>query len=304
MRILKLLIFNFFVVGNLVGQTYHPLIRPSIYWEVLNGDGQEICQYSGGSRYYFQGDTTISGKTYKLIKANPIVSLATSPPAPPNSYCPPFAVNLTSVSIQPVFIREDSSAKKVYMYDYTYGDTLLYDFNLTDGDTLISAAGGIEYRLAVDSVRTIALLNGDFRKKFYLSNGANYIESIGGSEGLQFSVNNFGIGLGYWNEPLCLMENNVQLWGDQCLGTVSVREIDLDRISVFPNPAADFIYIAGKVPSQATLIIADVTGRIVHSKTIYNHEERIDISFLSTGSYIYKVEVINKNMFGKLIVVK
>ncbi len=311
MRKLNVIIFIFFLVYNVIGQTYNPLIRPNIYWEVLNGDGHLICNYSGGYRYYFQGDTTILGKTYFKILGNPLVSIATSPPAPAGQYCPPFALNQSDTYNQNIFIREDSVAKKVYVYESNYGDTLLYDFNLTDGDTLKSASNTAgPYKLRVDSVRITSLLSGALRKIFYFHHIANNnrsycIESIGGSEGLQFHLYNPAEFFGYWHKPICFAENNIPLWGNQCASILGVEEIkSIDLIKVFPNPASNYLQMDSNNGIGATFIVMDLTGRIVLTKKINNNKERIDISILPSGVYIYKNINLNQTVTGKFVVAK
>src|SRR5690348_1309483 len=96
------------------GQTYHPLIQNNTFWDVLNTDMTQVqpCTYHNGFRYYFQGDTLIAGHQYKILRAYSVVSTNTS--APPNLFCPPFAVDTSKKSITG-FIREDSIGKKVFI---------------------------------------------------------------------------------------------------------------------------------------------------------------------------------------------
>jgi hypothetical protein len=69
------------------GQGYHPLIRPNLKWQVMQGDGTQICNLSNGENYFLNGDTTILGTTYKKVSYNTIV------PLNPGPYCPPFGIN-------------------------------------------------------------------------------------------------------------------------------------------------------------------------------------------------------------------
>ncbi|MBK7683545.1 MAG: hypothetical protein IPJ26_14245 [Bacteroidetes bacterium] len=146
-------------------QNYYPLIRPNLVWQILHGDGAYICNLRDGHQYSFQGDTLVSGFIYQKIYYNPIIALIGNP------YCPPFAVDGNSPANFGGSMREDTIARKVFIYDYsTNSEELIYDFSLVAGDTLNSLMGA---QLIVDSVSTINLTNGDLRKIFYLNSGEN-----------------------------------------------------------------------------------------------------------------------------------
>ncbi|MBK7964212.1 MAG: hypothetical protein IPK10_02065 [Bacteroidetes bacterium] len=195
-------------------QNYYPLIRPNLVWQILHGNGAYICDKKDGHQYFFQGDSIISGFTYQKIYFNPIISLIVNP------YCPPFAVDGSSTAFYGGLMKEDTISRKVFIYNYSINsEELLYDFNLVTGDTLNSNLP--EVLVIVDSVGLISLPNGGLRKIFYLDSGENYIESIGGSQGIQFQLYQ---GLGFWEIPICISENNIPIWGGQCFGTVGINE--------------------------------------------------------------------------------
>lgn len=282
MRKFYLTTINLFFACIIFGQTYYPLIRPNKIWNVQHGDGSQICSLSGGDQYFFQSDTTILGLQYEIIRSYPIVNTIAGP------YCPPFAVDNNIPSIK-AFMREDTIAKKVYVYDQSNNaDALLYDFNLIAGDTLSSFYAGLGTPLVVDSVSTTTLLNGAVRKIFYLDNSEFYVESIGGSQGLWFPIMQ---GIGYWEVPTCVSENNIQLWGNQCYGTLGIEETSENKfLQVFPNPSQEFLQIKCSIPSKATFTVFDLTGRIIMTKMLSESSEVIDIKELSADTYIYDFE--------------
>ncbi len=69
-------------------------------------------------------------------------------------------------------MREDTIAKKVFIYEEWCGDALLYDFSLDVNDTLLTVFSS---PLVVDSIRYVNLLNGEERKIFYFS-GCNWMD--------------------------------------------------------------------------------------------------------------------------------
>jgi hypothetical protein len=268
----------------------------------MYGYGAAWCSLEGGAHYFFQGDTVIQGKQYQIIFRNQIVT-ANGNPIP---YCAPFLINSNN-SFLAGFIREDTLAKKVFVFDQMNNlDALLYDFTLSPGDTLNSDYATMGVNLIVDSIGTISLLNGDLRRIFYLGplengpNGIFYIEGIGGSGGLQ---NGLVFALGHWGIPQCIKENSIQIYGNECIGFVGLEEnSNQNMMRVFPNPAQDFIDLEINDYNGRTFYLKDLAGRIIFRKMLNEKLERIDISDLSSGSYFYSVSGESQNSVGKIIV--
>lgn len=59
----------------------------------------------------------------------------------------------------------------------------------------------------------------------------------------------------------------------------------LQRITVYPNPASQNIFISN-LPTQTNCKLFDATGRVVLNKTLLNTEENLNVSHLSTGIYL------------------
>jgi hypothetical protein len=284
MKKLLLLILLLTAIQTL-GQNYHPLIRPNLYWQVLDGSGSQICFLTSGARYFFQGTTTVSGIQYNLIYENFIVQTNAGP------FCPPFAVDSSSTIFSGSLMREDTLAKKVFVYDQsTTSDALLYDFNLMAGDTLHSDYASQGSTLIVDSVSNVTLLDGSVRKIFYLNNNEYYIESIGGSQGIQFPLVQ---GIGFWEVPTCVSENSIQLWGSQCFGFVGIDEVnDNSLVQAHPNPFDNSLTITTKNNEQSEITLYDMLSRKVSEQTFKN-SATINTNQLSKGIYFY--EVRNQN---------
>jgi hypothetical protein len=300
MKKIQLLILSFLFSSALFSQAYHPLIRPNIYWDVMRVSKSEWCGYNGGERYLFSGDTTVNGVDYHLIIAHPVGGTS----IPGGNYCPPFAVILTIkldqfVGYYSVLIREDVTAKKVFVYDKQKGESLLYDFNLTKGDSLKT----VKFSTSVDSVGIVKLNTGETRKIIYLHNKEYYIESVGGSQGLQFYPYNPGSGFGYANEPICLVENKVTLYWNKCIATVGIGDSPANSAAkLYPNPATDLLYIEKNIQSTVELTVMDLTGRIVLIQQLTSEKHKVDVSELSEGVYLYKINNGKEGARGKFIV--
>ena len=278
---------------NVFSQGYQPLIRQNTYWDVHHVESSQICNLSGGDRYFFSGDTILQGKNYKIIKSHPIVNLL------PGPYCPPFAIDVDSITPLYHYMREDTTNRKVYVYDQggNESDALLYDFALSVGDTLPYYAGqGIT--LIVDSIKPITLLNSTISKIWYLNNNEYYIEGIGGSQGLWFPLIQ---GIGFCQELLCVQENNIQLWGNTCFGTTNIsEEKNENKIKVFPNPANNYLWIERYKETSETLQIVNILGETVLNYIVILQKEKINISSLKSGFYLLK---ISDGLESKMIII-
>jgi len=270
-----------------ISQNYNPLIRTNVYWDVHHGNNSLICNIEKGNRYFFQGDTTFNSVQYKIVRSYPIVQANSGP------YCPPFMVNYGVPSTIDAYMREDTSTRTVYLYDtISQTDQLLYDFSLSKGDTLFS----LGFIGTIDTIQNITLQNGHTRKMFTTGNEF-YIEGIGGSQGLFFSLT---IGLGWmWQDPFCVTENNLNIWGNGCSTIVGNKKIEVPNESnIFPSPCTTFFYVEREKDNLAFLKLYDSAGKTVLTKSITSKLERIDISKLNSGLYFYTIGEKEK---GKLI---
>jgi hypothetical protein len=295
MRRLLLIILTAMMVSVGWGQTYHPIIRDSTYWDMLVVSSPQICTYTSGARLFFQGDTMIQGEHFNVIRGYPIISLIGSP------YCPPYAVD-TSISGIFYFLREDTAARKVYVRTLWGDYDLLYDFSLSAGDTVESQYAGGGNTLIVDSVTLDTLGNGEYRKFFHINNGfSSYIESIGGSMmSLGHPLCNF-LGMGDYLQ--CVKEKGIDIWGFTCYFDIltTVQEFIDESASIFPNPTATFfsIQLPETFGTLGKLEIFNSVGQMVgrHETT-----ENINISGYPSGLYfVVATDVSGERTIGRVV---
>jgi Secretion system C-terminal sorting domain len=86
--------------------------------------------------------------------------------------------------------------------------------------------------------------------------------------------------------------------------TINTNELGANDISVFPNPANDFLQIAGET-SIKNIQIVDNIGRVVYSQNIDNQGEKslkIDLSAIQNGVYFCKIlKVDNTAQVAKFV---
>lgn len=78
---------------------------------------------------------------------------------------------------------------------------------------------------------------------------------------------------------------NSTITGDVQTTTLGTSELTKNKMQIFPNPASNFIRIAG-LDSGRTIQIYDIDGRLVRSDIF---DSKIDVSQLTPGIYVLKV---------------
>lgn len=76
----------------------------------------------------------------------------------------------------------------------------------------------------------------------------------------------------------------------------SVENNKANKIKIFPNPASDYIIIKGI--NNASVNIYSLTGKVLHTQSIYSDKNRISLSNFSKGIYILQLK---NHAFNKTI---
>jgi hypothetical protein len=272
----------FMTVGNMaVAQTYQRLIQPDKYWEIMRCDRTLICNYTGGGRYHFDGDTLINGQTYATMYGQALIS-----PWGTTPYCPPFGVS-PNMGLSDIFLREDTVAQRIYRYEPEDAtETLVFDLTMETGDTLFSEGSG---EIVLDSITTTTFSDGVVRRVYHFDSAA-FIEGVG-------SVGSFNGGPFYppnttvehCDQLYCLEHDGLVLQG-WCSGPLSTdgQSAGTDP-APHPNPASVQIQLPsiGDGPSQ--VYIHDQLGRLVLRQDLFKENANVDIRALRPGSYNYRV---------------
>ena len=268
-------------------QNYHKLIRTNTFWDDYFVILPEMCYTSAERVFFTNQDTVINGLTYKISKQQNILQVN------PGPFCPPFVVDSNS-NITYQFLREDTLARKVYIYtpDYYGGsDQLFYDFSLLPGDTLKSAYSGNGLTLVLDTIVDFLLGNGETRKKFNFGPYGEqlyYIEGIGGANGLLQPLWWFEEFGGYF----CVKENSVDLIGDQCdYPYVGQHEVNEEQVSIYPNPANGYVNIFVPQNYQGSdFRLMNLLGEEVFRHDLNTGSNTFSVSDIIPGVYFYQVQ--------------
>ena len=198
------------------GQTnvYHPF-PDSGFWRVdeyYNDPWQYPCFAKYYFHYYADGDTVINTVSYKKIYRSYVLfqPLSCTPPMTPPT--PPTSGYVGA-------LKDDSIANKTFfIFPNKNTDSLLYDYNLSVGDTMRGHISESVYGnsqmvvLSIDSV----LINGQYRKKWNFANDYNndstyFIAGIGSSGGLIEPLNTYPVDFTY-RHLVCVKDSSTALY--------------------------------------------------------------------------------------------
>lgn len=205
------------------------------------------------------------------------------------------------------YIREDST-KKVYLLTEDLGEIILYDFNLTVGDTFpimgSDSWAGCDY-MTVIQVDTIGLFNGEMRKKWTLESNAvngifgytvHWYEGIGSSGGLtRYITEQYGCWEHYPYNLLCYYnDNGEQIFNESgACWLVPVKELNTaDGISVYPNPTKDNIRIESKQVDRniEKVQLYSAAGQLLSTTNINSITGKLSLSGYQNGAYYLLIE--------------
>ncbi|MEP7170413.1 MAG: hypothetical protein ABI855_13665, partial [Bacteroidota bacterium] len=244
---------------------YHPFPEDSATW-VTDIFYNTCFGYCSSIFYEMKGDTIINSQSYNKIYSRYgrfyyIIW-------PPNSV---VGVDSFSACSYRGAIRQDSISEKVYFIDSTMTtDTLLYDFNLTIGDTIQSWYNKwyMPWPLIVSGIDSISI-NGNYHKRFnfqgYLTDqNMSLIEGIGWS-GELFGTNLSSAlvtGLSCFDGNIILGEAFINECSPSldCSISVGINEQNKQKhFDLFPNPFSDKLNFTINNNELSEIIIYDIT---------------------------------------------
>ncbi|MFL5764811.1 MAG: T9SS type A sorting domain-containing protein [Bacteroidia bacterium] len=294
---LLILFLLFFKAG--FSQLYQPFPTDSAEWRQHSGTYYYPWINYRDYIYYIPGDTIIASNSYHKIYRTQIVTgeYYYSPSGPFSIVDGP---RMTDTNLYVGAFREDT-LKHIYYYPDTAtvtGEQLLYDFNLTVGDTLPSYNSGYfagtNYVSALDSI----LIGGAYHKRYHISNPSGYIDFVQIVEGVgsTFGLLENLIDPFEWSDNLiCFSRRGVKVYSPDTTTTDCSLPVPLGiseaqtkpEIRIFPNPTSGQIEIEASGFYGKTLRITNMLGEVVYVTKMENRVS-LDLTSLPKGVYFLK----------------
>jgi hypothetical protein len=272
------------LLNVLVAQTsvYKPFPESFAVWKVscwgnINGSGPD---YHSFQKYQVSGNMTVNSVSYKRVDCTVPVYGNPAQPLGPMSLCFGY--------------RNDSINKKVYFLDFsgpTPVEHLWYDFNLVVADTLKNTyaltnppwPNSSNQRKIVSSIDSVAFCGKYYKRfKFNCAGGFNtdLIEGVGFAD--LFTHTGF---------PDCPFEPlDIYTTVFSTCAPTAIQEFydNKNALKLFPNPTSSSLKVNSDLPLSNYAIYNNL-GALVASENVFENNV-IDVSKISTGLYILKVE--------------
>ncbi|MDB5284309.1 MAG: hypothetical protein JWO06_3384 [Bacteroidota bacterium] len=280
--------------STVLGQNYTPFPEGNATWEDFyrNVDEDQL----DWTIYRMEGDTIINGLVYHIVSAE-VFQYSNLNGGGGSNFHPEFC-----------YLRQDSFLKRIYYLDKDRpGEILLYDFNLTIGDTS-KAPQFFEWSAYYSSPRVFSIdtffsdkgykrynfeIYDSFQNKWDTIN--SWIEGIGSTAGFFENFYPPTVEVAY-AELECFSSHNYKIFPSNgpgnCLSPYySVNALPATlAFHIFPNPTNDFCALSFDVFEGACdAHFIDLSGREIMNISITKTLTQIPISNLPSGLYFIKL---------------
>lgn len=254
----NLFILLLFAFINCFSQAYTPLLKEGNKWWVYYREGWcDICNAQFKAYYIFiNGETTISGVTYKKMYSN---LYHINPYGPFGNGIP----NTNNPDVFECLMREDIVARKVYFLDTsTNTEKLMYDFSGQIGDAVNSEWkwGSNNWPVTINNILYGSVFGRNNIKTFQTDSGLIY-EGIGSQSGLFTRPDGQPFELGaYW---LDCFEDNL---GKSCISqfVLGTSEDSLEKnLTLYYSKENSDFKILGNPSQDYKISFYESTGRLV-----------------------------------------
>ena len=281
------------------GQTnvYHSF-PDSANWriDVIINQPQGDCQAIYYFQYYTSGDTLINSYNYKKIYKSYVYLTSTGSASP----CDPLPQWDYSGYIGA--LRDDSlSNKTFFVYQNNNNDSLIYDYNLNVGDTIIgnSSIDNIQTVTSVDSI----LIGSQFRKRWNYAYGY-IIQGIGSSTGL-IEFLDWGPSSPDHTYLICVKDSSTTLFtsGDNSAMGCNLIYYGLNEINAknnfncYPNPATSQTTITyTQLNAERELFLYNMLGQIVYEEKLTKGSLQTKLNIRNYKAGLYKLILKEKGI--------
>lgn len=314
-KLLLFLIPTLFVTETIAQNDYHPLLDTSVIWNF-----ERVTECEPYTPYYhfhysllLEEDTIINDVEYHKLKKPAFEFTTPAWFSGEMEDCGPNPMETGYIGA----LRENTTLRRVYFLPA--GETeesLLYDFSLEEGDTLVGYFSEIVYEPLTITIVDSVLIGSTYRKRWIISvEGSDieysiqYIESIGGLHGL-VEPDPFFFMHGPVTTLTCYSNGDGIIYPDGDESCMIITDFDNHvaaepGIDIFPNPSYGFITLSYKGSFQAGnsfFRVLDVHGRVIKEQTFTNSQTTISTESWPAGMYLLQVKSETKEIVTRVVV--
>lgn len=280
-RLIIILVFSG-CLSSLKAQEFLPIVKEGAIWSQHAAWGAfPDPTYHANWTYEFIGDTLINSTQYKKL-----IKVSGNGNSMPLGYVGAMREDSGRVYYLAVYDSSSQESNWCLYFNEEFIDSvnfveerLIYDFNLTIGDTL--------YNQTIVWIDSVDLGDGVLRKRVdvsYQGHPAEYwIEGIGSGKGLiecgcHIFENEYNLN--------CYQDSSIN-YPDPCLN-LSVQKPEQPRWTLSPNPATDVVKLIGFEGRNAQIQVRNMLGESVLATSIRT-DGTVDIRSIDAGIYTVSI---------------
>lgn len=196
-------------------------------------------------------------------------------------------------------VRDDTATGKVMIYVNDSTESVLYDWSLHVGDTIISITQSMTYYSILDSVDTFYYNNVPLVKQMF---NVERLDGLGAFSYVAWE----GIGCD-WDpfytlcpcalEPLCGLcsfknsdTQSIYFNGLLCTLTVNDKSKNISAVTIFPSPAHDeLIIMSSIIDDKAIISLVDITGKELMQQQGLEINKKLQLADIPSGIYFIRI---------------
>lgn len=204
------------------------------------------------------------------------------------------------------YLREEN--KKVYCrWNTDVPEFVLYDFDKDISDTVILHQNyGDSYTGIVESIDSL-LIGDEYHKRYYIQcwewSSFYFTEGVGSNAGLMYCdipwVDIYGnLYCFSLNDTIYKADGSGEKSPGDCWDYIGIRENTFEDLTVYPNPASEWIYVNDN--NDCKLELYDMSGRLCRQ----SQSKSIFIRDLEDGIYFLRVSSLTSDSLNEFKIIK
>ncbi len=262
-------------------QAYYPMLDTGHVWIYTENQDGDVPAVTGGFALTVGPDTTINNVTYRQLLRRELAGTMDCPPEQRPCFELERPFRGVGTTRPYAFMREDTAARKVWRYNTSEDDRypaefLVFDFSLTEGDTLSETARDFHCNgfFDADSCGVVTRTDGDLsldNQPYLRINHYGTVTRVGlpvFEEVSYTAVRGYpALGILTLPEELVNLVEFCRVSAEECLQLVAIRPVEVDfPFTVFPNPTDGRIQVTAPL-TVISLTYFDALGRVVPDLT-------------------------------------
>ena len=124
---------------------------------------------------------------------------------------------------------------------------------------------------------------------FKMSDGTQLEKDLSSVKKITFSGGNLLLNISGGDNTIVSLPAIVSMVFNRTPSNIESSLEDRESLAVYPNPATDILYIKNAPAKESEVLVFTADGRMVLRSHVFSSEQPVDVSSLSPGFYLLKI---------------